>query len=344
MQGAVAGRRGACDRRMLGDRRWTRASWPLAGTFSGTGGVIGLPHARCCLRVFLFLRGTARDRTRSWGCRPLGGRRLEGHAGRRTNLRDRQRSNWMTCARRVGGDLRLGVRCGAGGRRCGSDRSSLRHAWRRRLLQGCGDLGLGDRSVCRGERRLGRRRRFRAVRLDGNRGLARSRLDHRRVGSGRLRGRFRLYRNLHGRRGRRRGRSHRTDGQQAERVDVTLRLACHAHAEVHVWLRVAFGPDCSDDASLADEGAALDSDRAEVKEGRRVAERRLDRDRLSARRHRPGERHHAFGGGEHGRSDGRAQVDAPVLAAGVRGRVIEDERPQDGPVHGPGPGSGHGDR
>jgi hypothetical protein len=64
-------------------------------------------------------------------------------------------------------------------------------------------------------------------------------------------------------------------------------------------------------------------DRSEVQQRRRVAERRLDRDRLAAARDRADERDSAGGRRSHGRPVGRGDVDAPVLTGRVRVVLFE---------------------
>ena len=111
----------------------------------------------------------------------------------------------------------------------------------------------------------------------------------------------------------------RADGQKPQRVDVTLRVRGRADAEVdeRVPSRRA------DPRSLADVCIAGHRDRSEVQQRRRVAERRLDRDRLAAARDRADERDSAGGRRSHGRPVGRGDVDAPVLTGRVRVVLFE---------------------
>jgi hypothetical protein len=53
-------------------------------------------------------------------------------------------------------------------------------------------------------------------------------------------------------------------GQQAEGIDIALRIVRPANAEVDVRLGIAFGPGGSDDIALEDGGAALDADRPQM--------------------------------------------------------------------------------
>jgi hypothetical protein len=70
-----------------------------------------------------------------------------------------------------------------------------------------------------------------------------------------------------------RRRSHRPCRQQRQRIDVTLRVACRADAEVHVRLDVIGNTartDCADERSLGHLRAARNGDRAEVEQRRGV--------------------------------------------------------------------------
>jgi hypothetical protein len=96
-------------------------------------------------------------------------------------------------------------------------------------------------------------------------------------------------------------------------------------------------PDRADDGALRNGVAALDGERAEVHQRGRVAERRLDRHRLSARRHGAGERDHAACRRQHARPGRRAEIDAAVLPARVRMRTVEREGTKDGAVDRPRP-------
>lgn len=178
---------------------------------------------------------------------------------------------------------------------------------------------------------------------------ARSRLlrrRHRRIGD--LRPHHGLRRNCG--RGRRRGRgrvrrlSPRDRGrpwlQQKRRIDVALVVSGDAYPEIDERLRQVddaarpYGPD---DRAFSDRVAPLHADRSEVHERRRVAGRRLDRDRLSPGRNRAGERDGARDGRAHRTSRGRADVETTVLSACVRVRAVERERPQHLAVDRPGP-------
>ncbi len=130
--------------------------------------------------------------------------------------------------------------------------------------------------------------------------------------------------------------------QQGQWIDVSLRVARHPRAEVHVRLRQldhAARPDATHNRRFPHERPARDSDRPEVDERGRIAKRRLDRHRLPTGRHRPGKGHHTLRRGEHRAATGRTQVDAAVLAARVGVRVVEHERPQHRAVDRPRPGA-----
>ena len=141
------------------------------------------------------------------------------------------------------------------------------------------------------------------------------------------------------------GRSH--DRQERERVEVALGIRCRPDAEVEVGpgdLRRPARPDRADDGSLGDRRAPGDRDRAEMGQRDRETVRRVDRDRLAARRHRAREADDARRGCEH-RQAGRVRtdVDAAVLPARVRMRRVEREALEHRAAHGPRPRarSGH---
>jgi hypothetical protein len=173
-----------------------------------------------------------------------------------------------------------------------------------------GGLRLSGRRA--GRHRRGRHRPGRRPHSCGRRRRRRRHL--RRRGFGLLRGR-----------GRRRSGTWR---QERQRIDVALVLRRRAQAEVDVRLRVighAARPDGADDGPLLDRGPALDGDRPEVHQRRRVAERRLDRDRLAPGRNGAGERHDTLSRRAHVRPGRRAEVDTAVLPARIRMGAIERE-------------------
>ena len=96
-----------------------------------------------------------------------------------------------------------------------------------------------------------------------------------------------------GRRRRHRRSTRRPWRHKRERIDVTLRIRNHAHAEMDVrLLELGVRPtraDRSDDVALRDLLSASHRVRAEVDERHGVAIGRLDRDRLPGARNRPRE-------------------------------------------------------
>jgi hypothetical protein len=271
----------------------------------------------------------------------------------------------------VGDSVRVGSKCeasGPAGFDCGHPRARVR---RRGHVRSC--CGAGRRVLGRLLRRRGRRgRRLRVARgrarrhrlagcsciLSGRRrrdigggrpsreitGRARGRVDGAgsRGGARRRRRRRRhRVRRLGGLRRRRRaavdGRGRiGTQREKAQRVDVSLRIGSRADSEVDE--RVA--ARCADPRSLADMRVTCHHHRSQVQQGRRVPERRLDRDRLSTARDGPGERHRAGGRRAHGCALGGGDVDAPVLPGRVWVAWIEREAANDGTVDGPCPRAG----
>ena len=224
-------------------------------------------------------------------------------------------------------------------RRRGRSRRHVRrlahaHRYRHRGNSGC----VGGRGMLFGCDRC--------LRLSGrcHRGHG-SGLDHRRCSD-------RLRRISHRRRGdvrnRCRPRRRRRDArrQEGQGIDVALGIARYTRAEVHVRLGQigdAARTDGAHHRRFSYERAARHSDRPEMDERGRISERCLDRHRLPAGRHRSGKGHHTLRGGKHSAAARRAEVDTAVLAARVRMRVVERERPQYRPVDRPRPGAGTGD-
>jgi hypothetical protein len=203
-----------------------------------------------------------------------------------------------------------------------------------------GVRGLAASRDRRGRSRRGDRRRLRGPSLGSRRSgwrrrrrrgglLARSRLGGSRRGDrGRLRGRLR----------RRRLSPHR---QERRGVDVALGVVGHPHAEVDVGV----GRDCvlaradrSHDVALGDGRPARDVDAPELKQRHRIAVRGADRDRAAAVWNGAGEADRARRRSPHRRPHGAADVDSPVLAAGVR-VVAESESAEHGSVDWPRPRS-----
>ena len=200
--------------------------------------------------------------------------------------------------------------------RCWGDRSRRRRRRRLRLGRGCGCLlhrggRLHDdrrRSLDhrRGRRRSGRRRRWRR----------RRELDQcgRRCDDRRRRGRSRWWRERR---------------QEAERIEVTLRLGGRADAEMEIRLievgRTARA-DGAESGALGHGVVLLHRVRAEMRQRHRQPVGGLDRHRLAARRHRPRVADNTARRRKHGYARCRgADVDAAVLPARVRMRGIERE-------------------
>ena len=139
---------------------------------------------------------------------------------------------------------------------------------------------------------------------------------------------------------RRRGSRRREHGQERERIEIALVVRRVANAEVdvrHIELgrtARAYGPD---DGALVDARTARDADRAKMREAHGEPGRRLDRERLAVRRHRPREAHDAGSRRKHRRARSRADRDAAVLARVIWMRLIEGERLENRPLDGPGP-------
>ena len=117
--------------------------------------------------------------------------------------------------------------------------------------------------------------------------------------------------------------------QQCERVDIALRIARDADTQVDVR-DVVLGrparPDRPYRCSFADSVALCDRERTEMNEGHRVAVVGLDRDDLSVRADRPGERDDARSRREHDAGLLALDVDAAMLAAGVRVAADDEGR------------------
>jgi hypothetical protein len=136
------------------------------------------------------------------------------------------------------------------------------------------------------------------------------------------------------------GRRRDARGEQRQRIDVTVRVARRANAEVDERLAAlhhSARTHCADDRAFPHQGTARHSKRAEVEERRRIAEWCLNRHGLAARRNGPRERDDALGRREHRRARGRAEIDASVLAARVGMSTVEGERSQHRTVDRPGP-------
>jgi hypothetical protein len=142
---------------------------------------------------------------------------------------------------------------------------------------------------------------------------------------------------------RRRRRRRRDAGrQERERIDVSLLLGGASDAEVDVRLardRVDALTDGADGRALGNRVSAPDGDLAQLEQRDRVAVSRSDRQRPSAARDRADERDGPFARRTNSLTGRRGDVDAAVLAAGVR-IGTERERTQHAAVDRPRPGRG----
>jgi hypothetical protein len=108
--------------------------------------------------------------------------------------------------------------------------------------------------------------------------------------------------------------------QQAQRVEVAVRVRREANPEMDVRpgdSRLPARPDRPDDPAFRNGRPARHADRSQLDERDRVPVRRLNRHAFATRRHRPGKADRPTRGRSHRRSQGRADVDAAVLPAGV---------------------------
>ena len=268
----------------------------------------------------------------------------------------RRQSGGRATARRVGPAEREfhrpcpGLRHGQGfsgsrDRREVAERSGAFDVGRPIDLRAGRHVGLSDLHLpesCRCGRLHSRRKPGKVGRQRSRRRLGRRARQHRRygsVGSRRSRG-FRRHRGRCDRVCRRR--QHRPRRQQCQRVDIALRIARHAHPEVHegrVALHITARADRPNGGALLQRRAARNPDRAEMDKRRREPGRRLDRDRLPAAWDRARERDDTVRRREHGRAAGGTEVDATVLAGCVRVGSIEQEGPEHRPFDGPRPAS-----
>lgn len=128
--------------------------------------------------------------------------------------------------------------------------------------------------------------------------------------------------------------------QQAQRVDIAVRVGGDANTEVDVWLRgdgVAALADRAHLSSLGHRVAPRNARRAELQQRDGVAVVGGDRDHVATAGHDAGERDASRGRRHDGAAELCADVDAPVLACGVRVGA-DGEGPQHGSFGRPGPG------
>jgi hypothetical protein len=108
--------------------------------------------------------------------------------------------------------------------------------------------------------------------------------------------------------------------QEAQRVEVAVRVGGEADAEMDVrpgGSRLPARPDRPDDPAFRNGRPARHADRPQLDERDRVPVRRLNRYAFAVRRHGPGKADRPTCGRSHRRSQGRSDVDAAVLPAGV---------------------------
>ncbi len=227
------------------------------------------------------------------------------------------------------------------GHRWGRDRRAVAHGT---------DSGprLGDRSArprteSRGRRRdldHGRRLRRVARRDDPERGR------HRRGRRGWPRRGCRRWCWSWCRRLARHRRRRRNWRQEAQRVEVTLRIAAEPDPELHVRDRVgrhSARADDRDPLALGYDRPGADQKRAEMQKRDGVV-RRLDRDREPIRRDPAGERHRPRDRREHRVADRALDVDPAMLPGYERVLLVEGKPLQHRPSNRPRPGAGRGGR
>ncbi len=194
----------------------------------------------------------------------------------------------------------------------------------------------------RRSRQPGLYRPSRRLRRSGTRCVPSARRRHRRTHSSRFDGHGRRHRNRRLNGGfafKRLLESALTNGEQRERVDVSVLFGGETDAEMHVRLRpfgVSARSDRSDDLALDDRGSDAQRDRPEVDKGDRIPVLRADRQAAPFAREPAGERDDPGHRRAHVGSRRRTDVDAAMLTACVR-VVLCGERPEHRPVDGPCP-------
>ena len=167
---------------------------------------------------------------------------------------------------------------------------------------------------------------------------------HRRRGRGsRDRGRWESRRR--DRRLARRGRRSRERRQEAQWVEIPLRVAADPDSELHVRNRVgrhAARADDPDRLALRHNRAPADEERAEMQERDGVAVGRLNGDREPVRRDPADERHRSGGRRDHGVTERPLDVDPTMLAREERILLVKREPLQHRPRNRPRPPAGRG--
>ena len=145
------------------------------------------------------------------------------------------------------------------------------------------------------------------------------------------------------RRGRRRRRCKRR--QEAQRVEVALRIAPEPDPELHVRHRVgehSTRPDERNRLTLGHDGARVDQERAEMQQRDRVAVGRLNGDREPVRGDLAGEHDRPRGRRDHGVAESALDVDPAMLSRNERVVLVERKPLQHRPRNRPRPGAGRG--
>jgi hypothetical protein len=126
----------------------------------------------------------------------------------------------------------------------------------------------------------------------------------------------------------RRGRRRRERRQEAQRIEIALRVAAEPDAELDVRDRMgrhAAGADHRDRFALGHDRAAADEERAEMQKRDGVAVGGLDGDREPVRRNLAGERHRSGGRRDHRVTEGPLQVDPTMLPWDERVVLVKRE-------------------
>jgi hypothetical protein len=141
------------------------------------------------------------------------------------------------------------------------------------------------------------------------------------------------------------GRRSRERRQEAQWVEIPLRVAAEPDPKLHVGDRVgrhAARADDPDRLALRHDRAPADQERAEMQERDGVAVSRLNGDRESVRRNLADERHRSGGRRDHRVTERPLDVDPTMLAREERVVLVKCEPLQHRPRNRPRPRAGHG--
>jgi hypothetical protein len=232
-------------------------------------------------------------------------------------------------------------RCGLGRfdrrrRRDQRNRRIRNHGTSHRPRLGAGDAGLRPQRPRMQLRALGHRPRRRNERRDGPQPRRRNRSGSRRRCRNR-RGRRRSCRRLAW------GRRCRQRREEAERVEIALRVAAEPDAELQVRHRVGRHParaDERDRLALDHHRAPGDQERTEMQESDGVAVAGLDRDREPVGRDLADEGHGTGSRSDHSVAESSLKVDPAVLPWEERVALVEGEPLQHRTRNRPRPGAG----